>query len=114
MIALCVLSTDILQMATVSQTSTLPMQIAIRVITASSFYPDITTASSSKDLLQSFNLTSEKKREKGALLTSGAIEPVPHSLIDEDGIEEHISAWLSPTRFFIEGLAVGEHRCLRP
>jgi hypothetical protein len=49
-----------------------------------------------------------------SLLTSGAIPPVSYSLIYEGGIEEHIAAWLSPTRFFIEGLAVGEHRCLPP
>jgi hypothetical protein len=27
---------------------------------------------------------------------------------------EHLAAWFSPTRFFLEGLAVGEYRCLPP
>eukprot|EP00980_Cylindrotheca_fusiformis_P018928 scaffold6322_cov59-Cylindrotheca_fusiformis.AAC.24 len=46
------------------------------------------------------------------MLLSGAVPPVNFEVIYEGGIVEHLSAWLSPTRFFVEGLTVSEHRCL--
>jgi hypothetical protein len=46
------------------------------------------------------------------LLLSGAVPPVDFNEIYSGGIVEHLAAWFSVTRFFIEGLAVSEHRCL--
>jgi hypothetical protein len=47
-----------------------------------------------------------------ALLLSGAVPPVDFDEIYGGGIVEHLAAWFSVTRFFVEGLAVSEHRCL--
>jgi hypothetical protein len=46
------------------------------------------------------------------LLISGAFPPTTWEVIYEGGMTEHISGWLSPTRYFFEGLTVGEYRCL--
>jgi len=46
------------------------------------------------------------------LLLSGAVPPINFKEIYKGDIVEHLAAWLSVTRFFLEGLAVSEHRCL--
>jgi uncharacterized membrane protein YciS (DUF1049 family) len=46
------------------------------------------------------------------LLISGALAPVTWDVIYEGGVSEHLAGWLSPTRYFVEALAVGEYRCL--
>ncbi|CAJ1948621.1 unnamed protein product [Cylindrotheca closterium] len=46
------------------------------------------------------------------LLLSGAIPPINFEAIYKGDIVEHLAAWLSVTRFFLEGLAASEHRCL--
>lgn len=50
----------------------------------------------------------------GSLILGGVIPPVEYKDIYEGGLTEYLSGWLSPTRFFIEGLTVGEVRCLPP
>lgn len=47
-----------------------------------------------------------------ALLLSGAVPPVNFAEIYKGGVVEHLAAWFSVTRFFVEGLTVSEHRCL--
>jgi hypothetical protein len=46
------------------------------------------------------------------LLISGALPPVGYKEIYSSGFTEHLTAWLSPTRFFYEALMVGDLRCL--
>mmetsp|Transcript_31805 Transcript_31805/g.77040 ORF Transcript_31805/g.77040 Transcript_31805/m.77040 type:complete len:1246 (-) Transcript_31805:208-3945(-) len=46
------------------------------------------------------------------LLLSGAVPPIGFGKIYGGDIVEHLSAWLSVTRFFLEGMAASEHRCL--
>jgi len=46
------------------------------------------------------------------LLLSGALPPVNWETIYGGGGTGYLAGWLSPTRFFIEGLTVGEYRCL--
>jgi hypothetical protein len=47
------------------------------------------------------------------LMISGAFPPITWKAIYEDGgFTEHLAGWLSPTRYFFEGLTVGEYRCL--
>jgi hypothetical protein len=46
------------------------------------------------------------------LLISGALPPVGYKEIYSSRVTEHLSAWLSPTRFFYEALTVGDLRCL--
>jgi hypothetical protein len=48
------------------------------------------------------------------LMISGALPPVKWENIYKGGFTEHLSGWLSPTRYFFEGLAVGDYRCLPP
>jgi hypothetical protein len=46
------------------------------------------------------------------LLISGALPPIGYKEIYASGFTEHLTAWLSPTRFFYEALIVGDLRCL--
>ena len=47
------------------------------------------------------------------LLISGTFPPMTYDVIYKNGgIQEHIAAWLSPTRWFFESLIVGELRCM--
>lgn len=46
------------------------------------------------------------------LLLSGAVPPINFAEIYAGDIVEHLAGWLSVTRFFLEGLAASEHRCL--
>jgi hypothetical protein len=48
------------------------------------------------------------------LMISGALPPVRWTDIYAGGFTEHLSGWLSPTRYFFEGLTVGDYRCLAP
>ena len=48
----------------------------------------------------------------GSLMLCGSIAPFTYRTIYKSEIKEHISAWLSPNRFFVEGLTVGEYRTL--
>jgi hypothetical protein len=47
------------------------------------------------------------------LMISGAFPPITWKVIyEEGGFREHLAAWFSPTRWFFEGLTVGEYRCM--
>jgi len=45
------------------------------------------------------------------LILSGTVPPVYLHNIYDSAFVEHTAAWLSVTRFFVEGLAGSEHRC---
>ena len=47
------------------------------------------------------------------LIFSGSFTPFTFTNIyGEEGVKEFVAGWLSPTRFFLESLTVGEYRCL--
>ena len=46
------------------------------------------------------------------LMISGAFPPTTWKAIYEGGAPEIIAGWFSPTRYFFEGLTVGEYRCM--
>lgn len=48
------------------------------------------------------------------LVISGISPPVTYARIYSGGAVEFVAGWLSPVRFFIEALSVGEFRCLPP